>query len=57
MLSRLLLRAFDCHLISQAWNTQTSAELSLSGPVGQVYAMVVGNSMLLAGTQVNNSTL
>ncbi|KAK4746568.1 hypothetical protein SAY87_025605 [Trapa incisa] len=35
----------------KAWNTQTSADLSLSGPVGQVYALVVGNSMLFAGTQ------
>lgn len=35
----------------KAWNTQTSAEMSLSGPVGQVYAMVVGNDLLFAGTQ------
>ncbi|XP_031382859.1 zinc finger CCCH domain-containing protein 48 [Punica granatum] len=35
----------------KAWNTQTSAELSLNGPVGQVYAMVVGHSLLFAGTQ------
>ncbi|KAJ7975639.1 Zinc finger CCCH domain-containing protein [Quillaja saponaria] len=35
----------------KAWNTQTSTELSLSGPVGQVYALVVGNDLLFAGTQ------
>ncbi|CAN6569372.1 unnamed protein product [Malus baccata var. baccata] len=35
----------------KAWNTQTNSELSLSGPVGQVYAMVVGNDLLFAGTQ------
>ncbi|OMO85979.1 hypothetical protein CCACVL1_09884 [Corchorus capsularis] len=35
----------------KAWNTQTNAELSLSGPVGQVYAMVVGNDLLFAGSQ------
>ncbi|KAF7813233.1 Zinc finger CCCH domain-containing protein 48 [Senna tora] len=35
----------------KAWNTQNSLELSLSGPVGQVYTLVVGNDMLLAGTQ------
>lgn len=31
-------------------------ELSLSGPVGQVYALVVGNDLLFAGTQVNSSS-
>ncbi|XP_042506251.1 zinc finger CCCH domain-containing protein 48-like [Macadamia integrifolia] len=35
----------------KAWNTQTVSELSLSGPVGQVHALVVGNEMLFAGTQ------
>ncbi|KAK6118056.1 hypothetical protein DH2020_048221 [Rehmannia glutinosa] len=34
-----------------AWNIQTSTELSLDGPVGQVYSLVVGNDLLLAGTQ------
>ncbi|KAF3953787.1 hypothetical protein CMV_020793 [Castanea mollissima] len=34
-----------------AWNTLNNSELSLSGPVGQVYAMVVGNDLLFAGTQ------
>lgn len=33
---------------------QTSAELSLSGPVGQVYSLVVGNGLLFAGTQVSS---
>lgn len=36
----------------KAWNTQTNQEFSLSGPAGQVYAMIVGNSLLFAGTQV-----
>ncbi|XP_028768529.1 zinc finger CCCH domain-containing protein 48 isoform X2 [Neltuma alba] len=35
----------------KAWNTQTSSELSLSGPAGQVYTLAVGNNMLFAGTQ------
>ncbi|KAG4117946.1 hypothetical protein ERO13_D12G262300v2 [Gossypium hirsutum] len=35
----------------KAWNTQTNQEFSLSGPAGQVYAMIVGNSLLFAGTQ------
>ncbi|XP_008795362.2 LOW QUALITY PROTEIN: zinc finger CCCH domain-containing protein 17-like [Phoenix dactylifera] len=35
----------------KAWNTQTAADLSLSGPTGQVYALVVGSEMLFAGTQ------
>ncbi|KAJ4849449.1 Zinc finger CCCH domain-containing protein 63 [Turnera subulata] len=37
--------------IVKAWNTQTNTDLSLSGPVGQVYALVVGNGLLFAGTQ------
>ncbi|VFQ82223.1 unnamed protein product [Cuscuta campestris] len=35
----------------KAWNAQTSADLNLTGPVGQVYALVVGNDMLFAGTE------
>ncbi|XP_024028274.1 zinc finger CCCH domain-containing protein 63 [Morus notabilis] len=35
----------------KAWNIQTNMELSLSGPVGQVYSMVVGKDLLFAGTQ------
>ncbi|GMY07071.1 Zinc finger CCCH domain-containing protein 48 [Fagus crenata] len=35
----------------KAWNTLANTELSLSGPVGQVYAMVVGNDLLFAATQ------
>ncbi|XP_071929537.1 zinc finger CCCH domain-containing protein 48-like [Coffea arabica] len=35
----------------RAWNTQTTTDLSLSGPVGQVYALVVGNDLLFAGVQ------
>lgn len=37
--------------VVKAWNTQSNVELSLSGPVGQVYALVVGNDLLFAGTQ------
>ncbi|KAI3517635.1 hypothetical protein L1887_16850 [Cichorium endivia] len=35
----------------KAWNVQTSAELSLNGPVGQVYSLVAGSDLLFAGTQ------
>ncbi|KAL1555053.1 Zinc finger CCCH domain-containing protein 48 [Salvia divinorum] len=35
----------------KAWNVQTSMELSLSGPVGQVYSIVVGNDLLFAGNK------
>lgn len=38
--------------VEQAWNTQTATELSLDGPSGQVYSLVVGNELLFAGTQV-----
>lgn len=34
------------------WNNQTQTELTLDGPVGQVYAMAVSNDVLFAGTQV-----
>ncbi|KDP22336.1 hypothetical protein JCGZ_26167 [Jatropha curcas] len=37
--------------VVKAWNTQTNTDLSLTGPVGQVYALVVGNDLLFAGTQ------
>ncbi|XP_044506546.1 zinc finger CCCH domain-containing protein 48-like [Mangifera indica] len=37
--------------VVKAWNTQTNTDLSLTGPVGQVYALAVGNDLLLAGTQ------
>ncbi|KAF5181864.1 Zinc finger ccch domain-containing protein [Thalictrum thalictroides] len=40
--------------VVKAWNTQTNTDLSLSGPAGQVYALVVGNGMLFAGTQDGN---
>lgn len=40
--------------VVKAWNTQTNVDLSLSGPVGQVYALVVGNGMLFAGNQDGN---
>ena len=39
-------------MMLQAWNTQNNSELSLNGPVGQVYALVVGNDLLFAGVQV-----
>ncbi|KAG9451669.1 hypothetical protein H6P81_004573 [Aristolochia fimbriata] len=35
----------------KAWNIQTITELSLIGPVGQVYSLIVGNEMLFAGVQ------
>ncbi|KAF7137847.1 hypothetical protein RHSIM_Rhsim07G0021900 [Rhododendron simsii] len=35
----------------KVWNSQTQTELTLDGPVGQVYAMAVGNDVLFAGTQ------
>ncbi|KAE9621002.1 putative transcription factor WD40-like family [Lupinus albus] len=35
----------------KTWNTQNLMELSLSGPVGQVYALAVINDMLFTGTQ------
>lgn len=36
----------------QAWNIQSNDEMTLTGPVGLVYSMVVGNDMLFAGTEV-----
>lgn len=39
-------------MLLQALNTQTNMNLNLNGPVGQVYAMTVGNGLLFAGTQV-----
>uniref|UniRef100_A0A1D1XVH8 Zinc finger CCCH domain-containing protein 17 n=1 Tax=Anthurium amnicola TaxID=1678845 RepID=A0A1D1XVH8_9ARAE len=35
----------------KAVNTQTGVEMNLDGPLGQVYALVVGNDMLFAGVQ------
>ncbi|CAN8302216.1 unnamed protein product [Cochlearia groenlandica] len=35
----------------KAWNMETNADESLSGPVGQVYSLVVGSDLLFAGTQ------
>ncbi|GFY85952.1 zinc finger WD40 repeat protein 1 [Actinidia rufa] len=35
----------------KAWNIQTQAELNLTGPVGQVYAMTAYKGVLFAGTQ------
>jgi hypothetical protein len=42
---------FDLFL--QVWNMQTSAEMNLTGPAGQVYALAVANELLFAATQVN----
>lgn len=39
--------------VVKAWNIQSGTDLSLSGPAGQVYALVVGNGLLFAGIQVN----
>ncbi|URD98987.1 zinc finger CCCH domain-containing protein [Musa troglodytarum] len=44
-------RVWDCQS-GQAWNMQTATDLSLDGPIGQVYSLVVGNELLFAGTQV-----
>ncbi|XP_010555647.1 PREDICTED: zinc finger CCCH domain-containing protein 48 [Tarenaya hassleriana] len=35
----------------KAWNIQNNSDQSLTGPVGQVYSLVVGNDLLFAGTQ------
>ncbi|KAF8029388.1 hypothetical protein BT93_E1938 [Corymbia citriodora subsp. variegata] len=35
----------------KAWNIQSGASYDISGPVGQVHAMEVGNNMLFAGAQ------
>ena len=40
-------------VLFQAWNIESCANLSLDGPVGQIYAMVVNNDILFAGAQVN----
>jgi hypothetical protein len=32
---------------------QTQAEMNLTGPTGQVYALAIGNELLFAATQVN----
>jgi hypothetical protein len=32
---------------------QTAAEMSLTGPTGQVYALAVANELLFAATQVS----
>ncbi|KAI7988588.1 Zinc finger CCCH domain-containing protein 63 [Camellia lanceoleosa] len=37
--------------VVKAWNIQTATDLSLTGPIGQVYPLVVGNDLLFAGTQ------
>lgn len=43
-------------MASQAINIQSNADQLLSGPVGQVYDLVVGNELLFAGTQVTYFT-
>uniref|UniRef100_A0A1J3D8S7 Zinc finger CCCH domain-containing protein 63 n=1 Tax=Noccaea caerulescens TaxID=107243 RepID=A0A1J3D8S7_NOCCA len=35
----------------KAWNIETSVDQTLTGPVGQVYSLVVGTDLLFAGTQ------
>ncbi|KAK3022833.1 hypothetical protein RJ639_046653 [Escallonia herrerae] len=37
--------------VIKAWNIQSQSEVTLNGPAGQVFAMVVGNDMLFAGTE------
>uniref|UniRef100_A0A453P9Y2 C3H1-type domain-containing protein n=1 Tax=Aegilops tauschii subsp. strangulata TaxID=200361 RepID=A0A453P9Y2_AEGTS len=35
----------------KVWNMQTQAEMNLTGPTGQVYALAIGNELLFAATQ------
>ncbi|KAK3154900.1 hypothetical protein QOZ80_2BG0196390 [Eleusine coracana subsp. coracana] len=35
----------------KVWNMQTAAEMNLTGPAGQVYALAVANELLFAATQ------
>nr|CAD1830249.1 unnamed protein product [Ananas comosus var. bracteatus] len=35
----------------KAWNLQASIDVTLEGPKGQVYALIVGNNTLFAGTE------
>ncbi|KAG8059891.1 hypothetical protein GUJ93_ZPchr0002g25226 [Zizania palustris] len=35
----------------KVWNMQTQAEMTLTGPTGQVYALAIGNELLFAATQ------
>ncbi|GAB4858664.1 Zinc finger CCCH domain-containing protein 48 [Ancistrocladus abbreviatus] len=41
----------------KVWNAQMGTDLSLTGPIGQVYALVVGDDFLFAGTQMHTSLL
>ncbi|CAL4884663.1 unnamed protein product [Urochloa decumbens] len=43
-------RMWDCQT-GQVWNMQTSAEMNLTGPTGQVYALAVASELLFAATQ------
>ncbi|KAL0661938.1 hypothetical protein Bca4012_098775 [Brassica carinata] len=43
---------FGYNLGPRAWNIQTNVDLSLTGPVGQVYSLVVATDLLFAGTQI-----
>ncbi|WKA07062.1 hypothetical protein VitviT2T_024929 [Vitis vinifera] len=43
--------------VVKAWHTQNNTELSLSGPIGQVYALVFGNDLLFAGVQARRARL
>ncbi|KAF3522762.1 hypothetical protein F2Q69_00047354 [Brassica cretica] len=52
-----LVKSFDAYLYIQAWNIQTNVDLSLTGPVGQVYSLVVATDLLFAGTQVSDKFL
>ncbi|KAL6312264.1 hypothetical protein AAG906_022020 [Vitis piasezkii] len=55
------IRVWDCHTGqcdgvvnlegNWAWNIESCADLSLDGPVGQIYAMVVDHDMLFAGAE------
>ncbi|KAK1261773.1 Zinc finger CCCH domain-containing protein 48 [Acorus gramineus] len=41
----------------KAWNLKTSTELTLSGPVGQVYSIASTDNLLLAGAQGSRNSL
>ena len=43
-------------MMLQVWNTESGAEYSLNGPVGQVNALESVNDLLFAGVEVSHFT-
>ena len=43
-------------MMLQVWNTESGAEYSLNGPVGQVNALESINDLLFAGVEVSHFT-